>query len=161
MKAITRIVLALMAALCWITAGEALAGTVTGNSIVTLNLVGACTISSANYSVTTAAGSQQQGSWIVTLNCTNTDPWVLSVNGGLNPSGTSQRNAVFNGNQLPYNLYSDSGYSQIINNTGGTVNTGTGTGSNQTVTVYTLIPSASASLPIGTYTDTLTFTVTF
>ena len=63
---------------------------------------------------------------------------------------------------LGYQLYSDSLHSIVWGD--GTslsaVTPGVGTGSNQSLTVYGRLPTVTGAIP-GTYTDTVTVTVTY
>lgn len=67
-------------------------------------------------------------------------------------------------NTLGYNIYKDAAYTQILGNgSGGTAtiaNTNTGSGTGPTHTLYGLIP-AGQDVPAGSYTDSLTITLTF
>jgi spore coat protein U-like protein len=73
------------------------------------------------------------------------------------------------GNFLPYGLYVDSGLTHPWT-TGATNSTctvtndcylGTGNGSAQSVTVYGQVPTTATAPPSGTYSDTVTMTVTY
>jgi len=62
---------------------------------------------------------------------------------------------------LGFQLYSDSAHTQVWGNTIGTNTvTGTGTGTAQTLTVYGRVPQQSTPAA-GTYTSTITATITF
>ena len=63
---------------------------------------------------------------------------------------------------LGYNLYTTTGDTTVWGDgTGSTASVaGTGTGSNQTLTVYGKIPTGETSLS-GTYSDTITATITY
>jgi spore coat protein U-like protein len=61
---------------------------------------------------------------------------------------------------LHYSLFSNAGYSTNWGNTTGSWVTGTGTGAAQTLTVYGQIPASQHTIS-GTYTDTITATVTY
>lgn len=67
-------------------------------------------------------------------------------------------------NTLSYNVYKDASYTQILGSgSGGTdtiVNTNTGASTGPTHTLYGRIP-AGQDVPVGTYTDSLTITLTF
>ena len=74
------------------------------------------------------------------------------------------RNLRSGTNTLGYNIYKDAAYTQILGNgSGGTAtiaNTNTGSGTGPTHTLYGLIP-AGQDVPAGSYTDSLTITLTF
>ncbi|PNS09554.1 Csu type fimbrial protein [Solilutibacter silvestris] len=97
---------------------------------------------------------------VVTINCINATAWTAGLNNGINASGTTRRMTDGLGNFVTYELYRDSTRSQRWGNT---VNTdtvaGTGTGFDQAVTVYGRVPVQTATP--GSYTDTITVTVTY
>ncbi|WP_342315269.1 spore coat U domain-containing protein [Lysobacter sp. FW306-1B-D06B] len=102
----------------------------------TSNLVVACTPGTA-YSVSLDAGSVG-GSTVA----------VRSLSG---PGGT-----------MTFNLYRDAGYTQIWGMTPGTDTAGgTGTGSNQSYTIYGRIYAMQTTKAPGTYTTTITATITY
>jgi spore coat protein U-like protein len=59
-----------------------------------------------------------------------------------------------------YQLYRDSGRTQVWGDTAGLTYGGTGDGATQSIPVYGRVP-AQAPQPSGTYVDTVTATVTF
>jgi spore coat protein U-like protein len=80
-------------------------------------------------------------------------------------NGTLAARALRSGvNTLGYNIYKDAAYTQILGSgSGGTAtiaNTNSGSGTGPTHTLYGLIP-AGQDVPAGSYTDTLTITITF
>jgi spore coat protein U-like protein len=104
------------------------------------------------------------------VQCTNTTPYSIGLNNGINASGSQRRVQVgATGNYLNYGLYTDAAYSNAwvattsaTSCTAGvsTCSLGTGTGSNQNITVYGRIPPQTAPI-VGTFTDTVVVTVTF
>jgi spore coat protein U-like protein len=104
----------------------------------------------------------------VTVEC-NT-PYTIYIGDGLNrvSPGSGNRRMAQGGARLPYQLFKDSGRTQVWDATGGTTAIGgsggvsdTGTGAAQNKTVYASIP-AGTTLPVpGTYTDTVVITVTY
>lgn len=96
--------------------------------------------------------------------CTSGSAYQISLNGG-SPGGTvNARRMVRSGGTeiVNYQLFRDSGYSLAWGDgTAGTsVATGTGNGLQSTLTVYRRVPAQSTPRP-GTYTDTITATITF
>jgi spore coat protein U-like protein len=61
---------------------------------------------------------------------------------------------------LRYDLYQDASYNTAWGNTAGSGKAITGTGSQNTITVYGRV-LAGQLVPPGTYSDTITVTVTF
>ena len=106
----------------------------------------------------------------ITAQCTNTTPYSIGLDNGINASGGQRRMQLgATGNYVSYNLYTDSARSHAWTTTtsttsctGGasTCDFGTGTGSNQTYTVYGRVPTQTAPSS-GTYNDTVVVTVTF
>ena len=78
------------------------------------------------------------------------------------PANFTARAMASGSNSLGYQLYLDSGRSSVWGDGTGSsaTSSGTGTGSTQTIPIYGRIPSLSGIVP-GTYTDTVTVTVTY
>jgi spore coat protein U-like protein len=94
----------------------------------------------------------------VTVQCTNTTPYTVGLNQGA-ASGASVTNRSMTGTGgalLNYGLYSDAGRSANFATTASI----TGNGSTQPITVYGLVPAGQYVAP-GSYTDTITATVTY
>ena len=65
-------------------------------------------------------------------------------------------------NYIGYQLYKETGHTNVWGNTGSARVSGTGTGSEVTHMVYGLVPvSSPTAYPAGTYNDTVAITVTF
>lgn len=96
---------------------------------------------------------------IVKPRCTNTTPYQLGLNNGLNASGSTRRMKSAAGNHVSYELYRDNGYSQRWGNTQGSDTVaGTGTGSAQNVTIYGRV-APQPTPRAGAYSDTVTVTI--
>ena len=101
-----------------------------------------------------------------TLNvvCTSTTPYTVSLNAGTNAGGTSNfgnRTMKSGGNALPYQLYLDAARSQIWGDgNASSIHSGVGTGNAQTLTIYGRLPSLQNIVP-GSYTDTVTLTISY
>jgi spore coat protein U-like protein len=112
----------------------------------------------ADYDVFTNAATKSTGK--VKVKCTSGTNYTISLSPG---SGTlTARVMTGGGNQLDYNLFTDSTHLTVWGDgTSGSVTvSGTGTGSNTAYTVYGLIP-AKQNVPAGSYSDTITVTVTY
>jgi spore coat protein U-like protein len=147
--------------------GVASANTSTGSIAVTSNVVGSCTVAGAPfpfgaYSNTLIQTSVASG---VSATCTNGESYTISFNNGIGTGASYTKRVLtgsFSGSTLAYELYKDSGYSQILGdgtNSTATI-TGTGNGSAQTYTIYGSM-AASQGLTAGTYSDTVTVTITY
>lgn len=150
------------------------AGTATANLTVQVTITASCTISAATLNFgsvagTTVATTAQTGSATVSVTCTNGSAYSVGMGQGNNYSGGSNRmnNST---NYIPYGLYTDVGLTHAWTTTtssssctGGasTCYLGTGTGSSQNITVYGQIPSTTTAPATGTYSDTVTMTITY
>jgi spore coat protein U-like protein len=99
----------------------------------------------------------------IQVQCTNTTPFNIGLDKGTNGSSVTSR--LMKGGPtnetIAYSIYSDTGHTTNWGETIGTDTVAsTGTGSSQSFTVYGLIPSQTTPSP-GTYTDTVTVTVTY
>ena len=104
----------------------------------------------ANVDRTTAIG----------LVCTGRTAWQIGLDNGLNASGTVRRMRSAGGQFVSYELYRDSPRSLRWGSTLATDTlTGTGSGTAQSLTVYGRV--APQAPTVGTYSDTITVTVTY
>lgn len=96
----------------------------------------------------------------ITVTCTTSAPYNIGLNGG--GSGNVNARVMTAGtNNVSYQLYQDSGRTTVWGNTVGTDTvSSTGTGSAQPFTVYGRVPPQTTP-PAGSYTDTITVTVTY
>lgn len=146
-------------------AEPAFAATTTSTFAVQLTISSSCTINSA-----TTLNFGSQGVLTTTINqtssiqvlCTNTTPYNVGLDAGTSPGATvSTRKMISGAATVNYALYSDSGRTANWGNTVGTDTvSGTGNGANQSYTVYGSVPAQPTPLA-GTYTDTITVTVTY
>ncbi|MDF1693280.1 MAG: spore coat U domain-containing protein [Zhongshania sp.] len=102
----------------------------------------------------------------VSVTCTTDAAYDLALDQGGNDSATTRRMAdVGATNFVSYRLYSDSGHSALWGDgtTFGSVKAGTGTGIEQDITVYGRVEAGdnATTPPAGTYSDTVTVSVTF
>jgi spore coat protein U-like protein len=95
------------------------------------------------------------------ITCTNNASVTIGMDSGLHESGGS-REMVSGANSLSYALYQDANHGTGWgNNDGnGAAETTTGTGAAQTINVYGVVPKGQ-SAPNGTYSDTVTITLTY
>ena len=146
--------------------GPALAATATGSFNVTITITSQCTVSNATNMAFPSSGLlsaavNQTNTFNVT--CTNTTPYTIGLNNGLNVSGAQRRmlGGVTNTEFVSYNLYSDAGRTIAWGDVSGSWVSGTGTGAATAYTVYGQVPPQATPSPSANYTDTVTITVTY
>jgi spore coat protein U-like protein len=141
------------------------AATTTSTFTVQVTLTASCTINSAS---TLNFGSQgvlianvDQTSTIQ-VQCTDTTPYNIGLDAGTGSGATvAVRKLTSGGATVNYTLYSNTGRTTVWGNTVGTDTVAaTGNGTAQSYTVYGRVPPQSTPAP-GTYTDTITVTVTY
>jgi spore coat protein U-like protein len=151
-------------------AGVAGSATTTATFAVTETVQATCsttatTLAFAAY--TPGAGAISNNSTI-SVKCTKNTPYTISLNGGTTTGGTvAQRLMASGANTLQYNLFTTATFSQIFGDGTGTSKTVAGTGAGvataSAVTVFGQLPDNAANQTAvpGSYTDTVTVTVTY
>jgi spore coat protein U-like protein len=128
---------------------------------------GACGVSASaiDFGRRGTLGTDTNSNGTVTVNCSNNTPYALSLDRGRGAGATVLNRImtqVGGTNTIKYNLYSDPGYSAVWGDgTGGATVSGTGTGGAFSHTVYGRMPAQSPTPPPGTYSDTITVTITY
>ncbi|HXS54288.1 MAG TPA: spore coat protein U domain-containing protein [Usitatibacter sp.] len=132
-----------------------------------------CTVSSpgfsAAYDPTSPSTNITQTSFTITCSRTLSDPntmnWQNAANNGQFPTGGNRNRAAFGASRIGYDVYHDSGCGTQWRGGGssisGTLNFGGSTVASMNVTYWACIPAGQAGLPAGTYTDTVTMTLTY
>jgi spore coat protein U-like protein len=130
---------------------------------VTATVQATCTVSATSLAFGSYSGALLSSTSTISATCTNTTPYNIGLNAGT-ASGATVANRSMTGpsaSLLHYKLFSDSGYTK---NWGVTIGTDTvaktGTGAVQAVTVYGQTPAGQYVRP-GSYTDTITVTLTY
>ena len=99
----------------------------------------------------------------IAVQCTNNTTFNVGLDAGAGSGATVTTRKMTSGAAatINYSLYTDAGRTTVWGNTVGT-NTvsSSGTGMSQTFTVYGRVPPQTTPAP-GTYTDTITVTVTY
>jgi spore coat protein U-like protein len=147
--------------------------TVTSTFAVNLTIAATCVINSTtalNFGPLGVLGGisgtdPNDGTASVTVQCTDTTPFSIGLDGGSNGGDTTTRKllntAALSTATVNYKLYQNSGHTT---NWGNTVATDTkditGDGAAHTYTVYGRIPAQTTPAP-GTYADLVTVTVTY
>jgi spore coat protein U-like protein len=152
--------------------GSAAATQTTQTFQVQLQIVAQCVINSTstlnfgNLGVLGGAGgtTNNDQSTTIAVQCTNTTPYNMGLDTGTTTGGTTTTRLLLNSNTsetIQYKLYQDSGHSTNWGNTVGTdTQSATGNGASQSYTVYGRVPPQTTPTP-GSYTDTITVTVTY
>ena len=150
-------------------AASALPNPVTATFQVSATVLTACTVSATAL----AFGNYTPGSGAITntstinVACTKSSPYSVTLNGGSTTGGTIAQRLMTNGAQtLQYNLYTSNAYATLLGDgtTGSKVSaTGAGLTVPNPITVYGQLPDtvANQSVPAGTYTDTITVSVSY
>ena len=121
-----------------------------------------CGVTATNLAFGNYTGALVDATSTISVTCTNTTTYSVGLSAGLATGATVTTRKMQNGVALlNYGLFSNSGYSTNWGNTVGT-NTvaGTGNGVVQPLTVYGQIPAGQHPTP-GSYTDTITVSVTY
>ncbi|MBK5344879.1 MULTISPECIES: spore coat protein U domain-containing protein [Pseudomonas] len=124
---------------------------------------GALNFGTANSLFTTATGQVLGGGGgALSILCSSGTTPTVTVGAGANDGkSTGGARALYDGvaNYVPYDLYTDSGFSTLLP-VNGTINLAPSTGTAQTVNIYGQA-KGKAGLPAGTYTDTIAVQLTF
>ena len=102
--------------------------------------------------------TSQIGNGSLRVNCLLNTPYRVLLSAGGSGSVAARRMTGPAAAQINYNLYTSSAYTTVWDNTTGV--TGTGSGTDQYLQVYGRVPAQAAPTP-GTYTDTITVTVSW
>jgi spore coat protein U-like protein len=97
----------------------------------------------------------------IQVQCTNTTPYNIGLNAGTGSVSVATRKLSNGGATINYSLYTDAARTTVWGNTIGTDTVAaTGDGASQSYLVYGRIPPQTTPAP-GSYTDTITVTVTY
>lgn len=158
----------LLTVLGWPLLGQA--GTASNSFQVTATVTSSCTVSGTtlNFGASIdplAAAVPLDATSTLSVQCTNTTPYTVALNAGVNAGGPANfgARAMKSGvHSLAYQLYLDTGRSTVWGDGTASSSTaaGTGTGSTQSISIYGRLPSLANVVP-GSYTDTVTVTVSY
>jgi len=155
-----------LAAACLLqSASPSFAATTTATFTVQVTITATCSINSAstlNFGSQGVLTANVDQTSTIQVQCSNTTPYNIGLDAGIGTGATvAVRKMTSGGATVNYSLYSDTGRTTVWGNTIGT-NTvaATGTGAAQSYTVYGRVPAQTTPAP-GTYTDTVTVTVTY
>lgn len=145
------------------------AATATDTFDVTIKITNACTVNAADMTfpdTATLASTAVTTSSTVSVACSNKGAFTVAFSNGLNSTDPAARKMTNGTNTVDYALFRDAAHSELLGDasTAATVTlAGTSTGNNtaDSFTIYGQVPSGQGDKPTGTYSDTVTATVSF
>jgi len=147
-------------------AGPALAATKTTTFQVSATVLKNCVISAANLALGEFDGANNldSASSDITVRCTNDVAYSVALSQGSSGSYVDRTLIGPSSDALVYNLFNDATRSTIWDDSAGVVNgTGGGMSAPRTHTVYGQLLASKNTGPVqaGSYTDTITATITY
>jgi len=140
----------------------------TANFTVQITIQNSCTITASNVDFGTHADASAQyneaTAGTVGVTCTGKGPVTVGLNAGTNNPVFGSSRMKLGTNFVGYALYSAANGSGLLGDgTGGSslVFNGTSTGALQNFTIHGYTDTSGGAVPDGTYTDSVTATVTF
>lgn len=147
--------------------GSSYAATETTTFGVSATIADSCSVSASALAFGTIdpiANVDTDATTTIDVTCSNSTTYDVGLDAGTTSGATVTARQMTDGaaNTLDYSLYSED---TRTTNWGDTVGTdtvsGTGNGTAQTLTVYGRVPSGQQTAVTGSYSDTITVTVTF
>jgi len=156
---------ALTAACLLQSVGPSSATTTTTTFTATITLAATCVINSASTLDFGTAGvltANVPATSTIQVQCTNTTPYNIGLDAGTGTGASvAVRKLTSGAATVNYSIYTDAGHTTVWGNTVSTDTVAsTGTGASQSFTAFGLVPVQTTPAP-GTYTDTVTVTVTY
>ncbi len=146
--------------------GAASAQTSTSQLKVTLSVQSECKLTSTSdlaFGTTGVIQAAISATGTIGVQCTNTTPYNIGLNAGSGTGATvaARKMTSGSGSTILYDIYRDSARTLVWGDTvASNTLAGTGTGAVQTLTVYGRVPIQNTPAA-GTYSDTVTVTVTY
>jgi spore coat protein U-like protein len=159
----TRVLCAVISAAIMASSTPALASTATGSLINTAAVLASCSVVGSTIAFGNYSSTQTDQTGNIAVLCTYGTTYTIGLDAGAGTGATTSVRKLTGslGGTLNYALFSDT--SRTVN-WGSTIGTdtqaGTGTGLVQNLTVYGRIAGSQTPLA-GTYTDTVTITLTY
>lgn len=156
-----------LAAVAAVASTPALAATATNTMPVSVNVINSCTVAATPMAFgapTAIGGAPVNTTSTISLACTNGATYDVALDLGTHFQATQRYMSNAAGTvTIPYNIYSDAARSAAWGSTSGTNTVAGSAGLSGAVvlTAYGQIPASAASVGAGSYTDTVTVTVTF
>lgn len=139
------------------------AATVSTTFNVTATVIATCSVSATNVAFGNYGSAQLDATGTISVSCTSLAPYVVELDAGTGSGATiaSRRMTGPSSQTLTYSLYSDASRAVLWGTTAGLQSVaGVGNGATQSLTVYGRIPAAQYP-GAGSYSDTITVTVTY
>lgn len=150
------------AAIATLAAQPALAAD-TAELAVSAEVTGTCNVTTSPVafgSVDVTSGSNVDATGGISVVCTNGTAWAAAADAGNGLGATATDRKMTSGaNLLNYALYTDAG--RTTNFGGANTISGTGSGSAQASTVYGRVASGQTTVPMGSYADSVTISLTY
>lgn len=157
----------LLAALAVMASGSAWAATATTTFQSRIVINAQCIINSANtldFGTNGVLAANLDLTTTLSVTCTNLTTYNVGLDGGLNSGGSVTARRMRGGpasELISYSLWTNAARTANWGNTiGADTVSATGTGAAQVYTIYGRVPAQTTPRP-GTYTDTVTLTVTY
>ncbi len=134
-----------------------------GTTTWTATIAAKCNLSATdiNFGSTVLLSANVDASGTLNVQCTNTTPYTISINGGLSAAtNPALRKMILSSGSVTYGIYSDSARTTAWGSLAGATVAGTGTGLTQSLTMYGRVPPQGVPAP-GNYADTLVATITY
>jgi spore coat protein U-like protein len=144
---------------CLIGTPPAFAATATDTFTVTATVATVCSVTATDLSFGAYANLAADATSTISVTCTSGGTYSVGLSNGSYFS-TTRRMKNAGTDYLGYELYKEVGHTNRWGDSGGDLVSGTGSGSAQDLTVYGNLP-ASQGLIAGSYSDTITVTVTY
>ena len=139
----------------------------TADFTVSITIENDCTITAdnINFGTVSEVNTAHTASGQVHVTCSSQGQIDVTLNAGTG-TGSSLASRQMDdgaGNAISYNLYNDSGHTTISGDgtTGSKLFSGTSTGAQQDLDVYAQTDASQGVKPVGSYSSTVTATVTF
>ena len=138
--------------------------TATNHFNVNATVSKACNIAASSLNFGVYSGALINSSSTISVTCTNKTAYDIGLDAGTATGATVTNRSMTGPNAylLGYKLFRDSNRTLNWGNTAGSDTvSGTGTGLVQTVSVYGQVPAGQTGQPPGSYSDTITATITY
>ncbi len=157
---------AMLAAGLLTVAGSAFAATATNTFALSANVNANCSVTATALAFGTVdpLSSQTDASSTVTVKCTKNTAYSVGLDAGTTSGATVAQRKLANGTDtMDYNVYTAADHATVWGNSAGSWQTGTGAGmgTSNDLTVYGRVASGQQNLAVGSFSDTVTVTVTY